>query len=493
MKILHIGNIAGNAYQAVFFERSIGKESFVVNPDLNHVMSHPIWEEETVDFELDLNDINTLKSKFPYWQDPSFYIHGSLYQCLEELAEILRIPENEKVSLIETLTIRWRSLGSKVNSKVRDLNESRFALIARLKLNNQPDFTPNMILKIERFFLIIIGLISRGMLRSLMLLYKLPLAALITLNNPLPASKLKNKDLSQLYYLAPSLKLLSKIGRQFDQVVLYGPWAALAAFEIGVKFVSVEHGTLRNFIFENHAWARATRLGYSQSKSVLVTNADCLPIAHREKYKKIVPSIHPFNLEFTNNAFEKRLFLLSSRQPLTQIVLASRIQFSNTDDAKGSEISLKAIKMLHEENKDFTFKCFAYGENLALAHEYIRENRMQNYLTVSSPLSRKPLLDLFARSLCVLDGFSLSGIGRIQIESWCVGVPVLSKHDDSLNKYFFSERVPTLNSSTTTDIIKHVNHLVNLSNSQLAEKAQESRNWFIRYHSPERFEFDLLR
>ena len=45
LRVLHVGNIANNAYLNVKFLRSVGVEAHVVCRDFDHVMATPEWEE----------------------------------------------------------------------------------------------------------------------------------------------------------------------------------------------------------------------------------------------------------------------------------------------------------------------------------------------------------------------------------------------------------------------------------------------------------------
>ncbi len=53
VKILHIGNIANNAYNNAKFQRRVGIQADVLCYDYSHVMAQPEWEDAEFEEEVD--------------------------------------------------------------------------------------------------------------------------------------------------------------------------------------------------------------------------------------------------------------------------------------------------------------------------------------------------------------------------------------------------------------------------------------------------------
>jgi hypothetical protein len=488
---LHIGNIAGNGFEAAQMQRQRGINSDVVNPYLTHVMSHPIWEDVEVSTYIDLNDIDSLKSLNPSWIEPTYYYGGEFASALQSLAKDKGINLESSTNLIELALMKWRHFGRIAYRETRKVAlfilrveddllirvvGEEFENLNMQTISNESESKKSTKKKILRFCY-----------KVCYSLYLIPFKAFSlfysgSLRREFPGLP------SDQYYIIPALRYLNEIATHYQGVVLYGPWTALGAWCKDLNFIALEHGTLRNYIFEDNSWAMACRVGYKSAKKVIVTNADCYPISISEKHSKTVAGIHPFESSLSGYYKDRRKRFLSETHTLpSHIILASRMQFSNSGDAKGSEIALRAISELHQIDLRLSFTVFAYGSDLSRAEKIIQEYGISNVVKISPPLSRPLLLEKFSEALCILDGFSLSGSGRIQIEAWSIGTPVLSKQDLELNLIFFSDPIPTLNAKSKEEIVETVIQISNLSRDQLLDFQRRSIEWYKSNHSPERF------
>ena len=98
---LHIGNIAGNAFEAARIQQRRGINSDTINPFLTHVMSHPIWEDIEVSTYIDLNDVESLLKSNPEWKLPTYYYGGDLAEALRLLAEKRGIVLQDSIGFLE--------------------------------------------------------------------------------------------------------------------------------------------------------------------------------------------------------------------------------------------------------------------------------------------------------------------------------------------------------------------------------------------------------
>ena len=72
MKILHVGNIANNAYIFSHLLQDMGIESCAISPNYHHIMGYPIWENK--ELVLDEADHFFLKLTGKTWNN----FHGFL-------------------------------------------------------------------------------------------------------------------------------------------------------------------------------------------------------------------------------------------------------------------------------------------------------------------------------------------------------------------------------------------------------------------------------
>ena len=85
-RILHIGNIANNAYNCSRALRSLGFESDVICYDYYHVMGCPEWEEVSIDLaQIDQNRPDWLSVDLKGYQRPRWFAQGPMQETLAYL------------------------------------------------------------------------------------------------------------------------------------------------------------------------------------------------------------------------------------------------------------------------------------------------------------------------------------------------------------------------------------------------------------------------
>ena len=78
MKILHVGNIANNAYSNVKFLRRKGIEAHVLSYDYRHVMGQPEWEDATFDGHVDEYEPDWGSVDLKGFHRPSWFMQETL-------------------------------------------------------------------------------------------------------------------------------------------------------------------------------------------------------------------------------------------------------------------------------------------------------------------------------------------------------------------------------------------------------------------------------
>src|SRR5690606_15237649 len=89
LRVLHVGNIANNAYLNVKFLRSVGIDAHVLSYDYDHVMGTPEWE----DVELLNGHGNDFLPCFSAedligYRRPEWFVSGALAACTLKLLEL---------------------------------------------------------------------------------------------------------------------------------------------------------------------------------------------------------------------------------------------------------------------------------------------------------------------------------------------------------------------------------------------------------------------
>ncbi len=82
LRVLHIGNIANNAYYNAMIQRRNGVEADVICYDYYHVMSCPEWENEQFEGEVEPNHPNWWGTSLKGWSRPEWFAQGPAAGCI---------------------------------------------------------------------------------------------------------------------------------------------------------------------------------------------------------------------------------------------------------------------------------------------------------------------------------------------------------------------------------------------------------------------------
>jgi glycosyltransferase involved in cell wall biosynthesis len=85
LRILHIGNIANNAYNNACIQRLYGIGADVLCHDYYHVMATPEWEDSGLTTTVDPNLPNWWESNLKGFRRPEWFVQGPLALCLDYL------------------------------------------------------------------------------------------------------------------------------------------------------------------------------------------------------------------------------------------------------------------------------------------------------------------------------------------------------------------------------------------------------------------------
>ena len=85
LRVLHIGNIANNAYNNARIQRKFGIEADVLCYDYYDVMATPEWEDGGLTTAVDRNLPNWWATNLKGMQRPSWYVQGPLRLCISYL------------------------------------------------------------------------------------------------------------------------------------------------------------------------------------------------------------------------------------------------------------------------------------------------------------------------------------------------------------------------------------------------------------------------
>jgi glycosyltransferase involved in cell wall biosynthesis len=85
LRVLHIGNIANNAYNNALIQRRFGVEADTICYNYYHVMGCPEWEAASFDGSIDSLFPDWWATELGGWQRPDWFVQGSVGECLSYL------------------------------------------------------------------------------------------------------------------------------------------------------------------------------------------------------------------------------------------------------------------------------------------------------------------------------------------------------------------------------------------------------------------------
>lgn len=427
-KILHIGNIANNAYLAGLADRSLGLNSFVLSVDYTHVMGFPFWEQETL--EIDRNQHfqgNSLQSKYSC---PEWFIYGTWDEAINKLENQLSVKpttrDNKRIILFRVLMTRI----------IRLLVDS--ARPAAKKL-----FPDSLNTWIANTWLVRVRKVSN-----------------------------------------PGIEIrIQKILDLFDIVVFYGPSNALIRiYNLAIReYISFEHGTLRDFIWTDYSWAKESRIGYEKSTFIMVSNQDnydkALALMNGEVCR-VIRTPHPVSEVSIKELRQLRKTKLSEIKRNKEILFPARHSYGkDIDVGKGFDYIIRAIELLVSDRTDVRFCFVEWGEHVHLTKKFLEDKKLDKYVSWSPLKSRMSLKKKMATSYAVVDQFIIPAYGAIVSDALSVGTLVISKKNDDLDIGHFGSQSPVVGFDDLSELIERLTYIT-MDDFNLSESIDKATEWY---------------
>lgn len=464
MKILHIGNIANNAYLNSKLLRQKGIESDVLCYDYYHIMGCPEWEETKLegnwgdDFNPDWSKLNLGDFKRPKW----------FYQgVLDEVVLKKKISDPSQVSFNKKLKIRYKEF------LYRNYTNFVFAIFHRY----------------PRLRSIVLGF--TGTISYLYLRYRYFIQRQLNRsqsNNDLDVchrligefrsffphrkDKLTMKDILTYY---PRAKIFKEIFSSYDLVQAYGTdviWPMLAGFK---PYIGFEHGSIRDYPFEKSAFGRLTALAYKKADLVFITNSDALIAAKKLGLKNFVPIPHPILSDW-----HKKLGHFNKHNPQEVILFCP---MRHDWQIKGIDLYIQSFpEVIRKSHRKVKIIFNDFGMDVDKSRKLLKNLGLEKNIEWHKPMPRWQLVYWMIKADIILDQLNSPAFGGIAAEGLQAGKPVLASYNDHLGKWMFPQKPPLVIINAQEEIAKNLVKLIN--HRPLREKlGQEGKKWFNRYLS----------
>jgi glycosyltransferase involved in cell wall biosynthesis len=472
LRVLHLGNIANNAFINARIQRQYGIDAYVIAYENYHIMASPEWEEAT--FNGDLGD-----PFFPDWrrvdlgdyERPHWFASGPLGLCCEMIEaevggqygraaqlriELKRVREVECSQTYRSYLLRQaRRIRRRLTRLSGEMRRTAHAMFNAAFL--QPvasDADHSRLIDIWRK------------------------ARTSHQNEPTP------KDFSGYRARLRDLKCLF---RYFDVIQAYstdGAWPLLA----GQPYIAYEHGTLRAIPFANDLTGRLAATVFLGADHAFVTNLDCMEAAGRlgipaDRFSPLPHALDEKKLiEFRHGHREIRppddyvTFFHPARQDW---------RLADPSMAKGNDRLIRAFARISRTYSSARLVMVAWGRDLEATRDLIKSLGVEAKIQWLDPMRKQDLWSAYLSSHAVLDQFVLPSFGSVTFEALALGCRVVTNLDFEAAERFFSEAPPIYSASSENEIYEMLEHII-IDQNDRGRVGDTAAEWVKRYHSARR-------
>jgi glycosyltransferase involved in cell wall biosynthesis len=472
LRVLHIGNIANNAFNNAAIQRQYGVDAYVIGYENYHIMSCPEWEE--ADFDGAVGD-----PFFPDWSRvdlgnyvrPRWFTSGPLRLSCEMIKAELSGQRDLAGRLRAKLDYqRWLSCSTRPAVRALDL------------LRRVPRKLLRIAVKLYSFGERTLGRLSHGKADEDCGFSKVT----EVWNKAYPERKFQ-PTLNDFSGYLSRLREFEDLLEQFDIVQAYsidGAWPLLA----GHPYIAYEHGTLRSIPFENNKVGRIGGAVFAGAEHVFVTNVDCLESADRLGIppERFSPLPHAFD--------EKRLTRFREqypdiKPPDDRVIFfhPARHDWKVPDPSmeKGNDRLIRAFASVANGRPTIQLSMVAWGRDLQASLDLVESLGISQQVTWLQPMRKPDLWRSYLSSHAVLDQFILPAFGGVTFEALALGRRVVTSLDMEAASRFFAQAPPIYQASTEDEIGAALLDIIGDRDDD-RKIGRQGAEWIAREHSAER-------
>lgn len=511
-RILHIGNIANNAYNNARLLNEAGLDCDVICYDYYHIMGCPEWED--ADFSGNYGDQfkpDWVAAGVKDFKRPRWFAQGPVRDCIDYLVA-------RKEGRIREADNRW--------SKLAALNGSRLPKDsgAQVKVFLWSVRLQHYLSRIGQAFRYLaasrgitskiagscdagrVAAFSRSEVVRLLFAWGLITVALVVRIGGYPFRRLMGPDKARLFdarvaelvktfataypsrtdnLSAADADMYRQIDYQwrrlfecYDLVQAYATDPILPMLAGKKPYIGFEHGTLRSHTLCDEPVCRLTSLAYNMADHVFITNGDCLEYARKIGVTRYTPMLHPVD--------ERRIAQIGGRYEALRRELGVRHVFLCTLrhdwTIKGTDQYIRALPELTGSlGRNFRVIMTRWGADLDKSIALAESLGVADLIVWSEPLSRRKLIETLKSSDILFDQIALPHFGATAPEGIAAGIPVIMSYDPKSTEWLVAEPAPILTAHNASEIVAQV--LRALDPAWLDDYRQRAAKWFDGHHS----------
>ncbi len=471
IRVLHIGNIANNAYLNAKILNERGFDCVVASPDYTHIMGCPEWEDADFDeTPSDQNDPDWSRIDLKGFRRPSWFIGEPRLQCMARL--LGQDPHSMRYRVAKQL--------ERVRSRLRYL----FRAVARRCGLGLMDGASTSAL-VTRIRSRVAGGVS-----TLVTPATEGGGPLVNRSVPPPLPEgVREEDIAVWKSVLPVWR---RIFARYDIVIGYGIDGLLPLLAGKRPYLAFEHGTIRSFPFEDTPTGRLCAATYRDADGVIVTNCDNRVAAERLGPRRFGFIPHPVNERLPETSGVERLRLDITRELGADYLVfhPSRQHWEpevrSPNWEKGNDILIRGFAQALDRNHGRRpgLVMVRWGRTLEATDRLVEELGIADRVKWIEPLPHLRMCEMILACDAVADQFHLGAFGSLTPKGLMLGRPVLLKLDEAMHEWAFPELPPILNTASPEEVSDAITALASDAGYE-SSIAEASRQWYARHHSNE--------
>ena len=515
-RVLHIGNIANNAYNNAKILTEFGLENDVICYDYYHIMGTPEWEDaDFVADQIDQFAPDWSKINLNGFSRPEWFVQGPMDLCINYLLAKNQGDKSKQLQL-------WSILGCLNKTKSQTIYEviqnqakicltlinkffSRLFKVLRKRIDifnnilkpNDIWFYIYTLFLLPLFFIfkileyVAIKFIFRGEISDVqkgvtnVFLKELTFCYAEKFPNSKITHEILENDLSYLNN-DQLINQWKKLFSFYDVVIGYST-DGIYPLVAEVPYLAFEHGTIREIPYQTDAQGRLCAVTYAKANHVMVTNFDCKKSADFLAPNRYTLINHPFDENHGSKVYgakELRKKLLVDLKSDLIFFFPTRHDWVKGDGYadKSNDIFINSFGKLREMGFKVGMVCCDWGKNVEASKKLLDAYNVSEYVIWSNPMATIQFERMAMACDCVVDQFKLGSFGGVLFKAMAVGAPILTYLDEDKLKGQYAEMPPVINCKNEQEIIDAV-RLTYTNKNLLDSLRQKSQSWIKTHHS----------
>ncbi len=498
LRVLHIGNVANNAYLNAKILRARGIDCDVVCADYYHIMACPEWED--ADFRGSIQD-----QFFPDWgsvdlrgfRRPAWFAQGPMRLCLAYLAARRSGKRLAAAWLDAALRARrWYTCSWRLRGLRKAMNRIRGGWLGRIlgRLRRSVVWTACagglLLTRLRRLVQPTAGgPAAIGQRASRSDAFDRRIESLIDAfaeyfperNDHLTAGDLSRKRVAAGWW--------QRLLPHYDVVIGYaieGQWPLLTGTR---PYFAYEHGTIRNIPFEEDEQGRVCAMTYRAADGVFITNCDNIVAAQRLGLKNYRFIPHPVNEDLGGDrqAAEHLRGELRSRLDSDFIVFHPPRQHweprRHPDWEKGNDVFLRGFaRFVHEANPRAGAVLVEWGQTIQASKDLLASLGVADRVLWIPPQPNVAMIRYVQACDLLADQFFLGAFGSTMPKALLHGCPAMLYLDEERHRWCFPEMPPVVNARTPEQVFEGLVRLYR-DPEYAQDLIRQGRAWYAKYHS----------